>query len=299
MTVEDASDINRKVTIIIVTYKSTHIINQALKNISNKGYRIIIVDNASNDNLEEFLNNNYQSSQIELIKLPNNVGFSKANNIALRKTKTKYAFLLNPDAIITKDSIENLVNQADTDKNIALAGAFDIKKENPIPQEISQAIKDYKKTIKIIDENDDYIQTNFICGGYMLLKMAIFEKIGFLDENLFLYGDDEELCERAIANNYKVIQVKNSLVYHNDHSSTKTNGLIEKYFLLYKRYNYMGWSRVYLKRKRGKKPLKLFLSLTFQLLSSPFYLMTFGLSGFITRLGRSIGGLKNLLFYRQ
>jgi N-acetylglucosaminyl-diphospho-decaprenol L-rhamnosyltransferase len=289
----------KQTTIIIVTYKSAHIVEQALKNIVNKGYPIIIIDNNSNDSLEEFLKQNYQNSQIELIKLANNVGFSKANNIVLRKTKTKYAFLLNPDAIITENSIENLVKQANKNKNIALAGAFDSRKENPTPQEISQAIIGHKKTIKIINENDDYIETNFICGGYMLLKMAIFEKIGFLDENLFLYGEDEEICDRVIANNYKIIQVKNSLVYHNEHSATKTNGLIEKYYLLYKRYNHMGWSRVYLKRKRGKKTTKLFASLVWQLLSSLMYLVTFRLNGFIIRLGRAVGGLRNLLFYKE
>jgi GT2 family glycosyltransferase len=287
------------VTIIIVTYKSAHIVGKALKNITNKGYQIIIVDNNSNDNLEEFLKQNYPNSDIELIKLANNIGFSKANNIALRKTKTKYAFLLNPDAIITENSIENLVKQANRDKNIALAGAFDTKKEDPTTQEISQSITEHKKTIKIIDENNDYIETNFICGGYVLLKMTIFEKIGFLDENLFLYGEDEEICDRVIANNYQIIQVKNSLVYHNEHSATKTKGLIEKYYLLYKRYNYMGWSRVYLKRKRGKKTAKLFISLVWQLLSSIIYLITFKLNGFVIRLGRSIGGLRNLFFYRR
>jgi GT2 family glycosyltransferase len=289
----------KDVTIIIVTYKSAHIVGKALKNITNKGYPIIIVDNNSNDNLEEFLKQNYSNSDIELIKLANNVGFSKANNVALRKTKTKYAFLLNPDAIITENSIENLIKQADRNENIALAGAFDTKKEDPTPQEINQAIVEHKKTIKIIDENDYYIQTNFICGGYMLLKMSIFEKIGFLDENLFLYGEDEEICDRVIANNYQIIQVKNSLVYHNEHSATKTKGLIEKYYLLYKRYNYMGWSRIYLKRKRGKKTTKLFFSLIFQLLSSFCYLIILQFNKFTIRLGRSVGGLRNLFFYNN
>ena len=289
----------KQVTIIIVTYKSTHIIGEALKNIVNRGYPIIIIDNGSNDNLEDFLKENYQNSQIELIKLANNVGFSKANNIALRKIKTTYGFLLNPDAIITEASIENLVKQADKYEDVALAGAFDTKKENPTAEETRQAIESHKKTIKIIDENEEYIQTNFLCGGYMLLKIAIFQKIGFLDENLFLYCEDEEICDRAIKHNYKIIQVKDSFAYHNEHSATATKGLIQKYYLLYKRYNYMGWSRIYLKRKRGKKPTKLFISLIFQLFSSLFFLLTFRINKFTIRLARATGGLKNLLFFKE
>ena len=223
----------KQVTIIIVTYKSTHIIGEALKNIVNRGYPIIIIDNGSNDNLEDFLKENYQNSQIELIKLANNVGFSKANNIALRKIKTTYGFLLNPDAIITEASIENLVKQADKYEDVALAGAFDTKKENPTAEETHQAIESHKKTIKIIDENEEYIQTNFLCGGYMLLKIAIFQKIGFLDENLFLYCDDEEICDRAIEHNYKIIQVKDSFCFHLISQSTKKVKIFDKITAIY------------------------------------------------------------------
>ena len=68
-----------------------------------------------------------------------------------------------------------------------------------------------------------------------------------------------EICDRVIFNNYRIIQVKHSSVYHNEHSATKTNGVFDKYLLLFKRYYHMGWSRVYLKRKRNRPNVLFFI----------------------------------------
>ena len=75
---------NQDVTIIIVTYKSCHIIGKALKNIVNKGYNICIVDNGSNDNLKQYLKENFKGSNIKLTCLQSNVGFGRANNLILK-----------------------------------------------------------------------------------------------------------------------------------------------------------------------------------------------------------------------
>ena len=167
----------KDVTIIIVSYNSSHIIGNALQNIINKGYRIIIIDNGSNDNIEKYLKNNFKCSGIRLISLENNIGFGRANNLALEKINTRYAFLLNPDAIITEKSIDNLVIETDRDQRIALAGATDVKKQKTKKDDIEKAIINYKKNIEIISENKNYLETKFLCGGYLLLITEIFRKI--------------------------------------------------------------------------------------------------------------------------
>ena len=67
---------------------------QALKNIINKGYRIVIVDNGSKDNLEQYLQDSFKGSGIKLISLENNIGFGRANNLALKEVTTNYAFFI-------------------------------------------------------------------------------------------------------------------------------------------------------------------------------------------------------------
>jgi dTDP-4-dehydrorhamnose reductase len=283
----------KDVTIILVAYNSAHIIGNALKNTVGRGYRIVIIDNGSNDNLEQYLEDHFKGSGIKLISLANNIGFGRANNLALEDVNTNYAFLLNPDAIITEKSIDNLVKEAEKDERIALSGALEIKKEKVNQSDIEQAIENYKQNRQTISETQNYLETDFLCGGYLLLRISIFKKIGFFDKNFFLYGEDEEICDRVIKGGYKNILVKDSIVYHDDHNSTKTIGLVAKYKLLYKRYFYMGWSRTYLKQTRIKK-FQIWLHLIRQFLSSFLYLPLFKLDKFIERIARAIGGLYNI-----
>ena len=88
-----------QLTIVIVTYKSAHIISKALEQIINKGFRIIIVDNDSRDNLENIIADEYSNKERELIKLPKNIGFGRANNIALAKVTNKICFFVKSRCI--------------------------------------------------------------------------------------------------------------------------------------------------------------------------------------------------------
>ena len=285
--------VNKKnVTIIIVSYKSTHIIAQTLKNIIGKGYRIIIVDNGSDDNIEEFLRINFLNSGIELIILANNYGFGKANNVALKKTTTDFALILNPDAIITSQSIDNLVIEARKSDKVALAGPIPSSVKKPNKGEIETDIVRHKKHIKNYAETNNQIETNFICGGYMLMKMAIMKKIGFFDENIFLYGEDDEISRRVLTNGYKNILVKNSQVFHNEQCSTKTNCKWEEIKMLYFRQWHQGWSKAYVKRKRSKI-FKIWL-VALKKFFTIFYIFLFGKKQFIKYLALSLGMLSNL-----
>ena len=286
---------NKKdVTIIIVTYKSVHIILESLKNIVGKGYHIMIVDNGSNDSIKNLLKQNYPNSDIELILLTNNCGFGRANNIALEKITTKYAFIQNPDAIITEISIDNLVKEAEKDKNIALANPFPTTKAEPSKSEQQDAINNYKKKIKILNEDKNIIETTSICGGYMLMNMNIFRKIGFFDRNLFLYCEDVELSQRSIAKGYKNILVKNAHVFHYGQKSTEIHGTLAKYKMLYFRQWHQGWSKSYLKRKRNNY-FKIWLKTTIQFLSVFIYLIALDKKHVTIRLARSLCSASNLL----
>lgn len=282
------------ITIVIVTYKSTHIILESLKNIVGKGYPIIIVDNGSNDNIENLLKQNYPNSDIELILLTNNCGFGRANNIALEKITTKYAFIQNPDAIITETSIDNLVKESKKDDKIALANPFPAIKEKPSKSQQQDAINNYKKKIKILSEDKNTIETESICGGYMLMNMNIFRKIGFFDHNLFLYGEDVELSQRSITKGYKNILVKNAHVFHYGQKSTEIHGTLAKYKMLYFRQWHQGWSKSYLKRKQSNY-FKIWLKTTIQFLSVFIYLVVLDKKHVIIRLARSLGSASNLL----
>ena len=283
------SPISKPVTIIIVTYKSAHIVGEALDPLINKGYRIIIIDNGSNDNIKEYLQKNYSNSGIELISLKYNCGFGKANNIALKLVKTKYALVLNPDAIMTDKAITQMVQCADKDFKAALVNPLFFINESGIKKHFNN-IKEFQESHK-----DNMVkQSNFMCGGALLMKMAIFKKIGFFDENIFLYGEDDEISHRTIANNYKMLIVQDCYCLHANQKSSKTQGTIDKLRLLYFRYWHQGWGKTYLKR-RQKNIIRIILKAFHRLFLSLFYLLKLDLRNCIVRFALFMGSIANIL----
>lgn len=277
---------NKEVTIIILTYNSTHIVDNAIDQIVGKGYKIIIVDNGSNDNLKDILQQKYTNSAIELILLENNVGFSKGNNIALRRVKSKYAFLLNPDAIIDERSIDNMVIEANKNKDVAIVNPiFFSDYDMPNKKEIAKRIKDLKKDVDYVD---------FICCGASLMRMSIFKKIGFLDEKIFLYGEDDEISHRVIDNNYKNIIANKSFCSHINQASVKIESKLQEYRMIYFRYWHQGWAKTYLKRRK-KNIIKIWMKISHRLFLSLFYLLKFDLNNSINRFAIFNGSIANLI----
>ncbi len=282
------------VTIIIVAYKSTHIINHCLDNIVNKGMRIIVVDNGSNDNLKEIFQENYPESSVELVLLEHNCGFGKANNVALEMVDSKFAFLLNPDAQINTKSITEILTILDKNPDVAIATPLDAKNLNPSQEEIDAAICVQKKEFEVYEENEEFMSMNFVSGGYMMLNMDVFRKIGFFDENIFLYGEDDEICFRSLKNGYKNILVKSSFADHISYNATKTEGKLDKYRLLFFRNWHMGWSKTYLKRQ-NKNYFRVLVKSLSRLLFVPFYFVTYDLNQAVKRSAIAVGSLSNLL----
>ena len=283
----------KEVTIITVSYKSSHIICDALDSIVNKGYRIIVVDNGSNDDIEQVLKDRYPGSDIELIILKSNCGFGRANNVALKMVKTKFSLLLNPDAIIHEESIDNLVKYANKDKKIALASPLDVKNIPPSNKEINESIENHKRAFGKHLDKGNHIETEFLCGGFLLLKMEVFNKIGFFDKKIFLYFEDSELCKRSIKEGHKNILVKNSFCKHVQSTSTATKSLFEKYFLLYKRHWHMGWSKMHL--KKNKSLTSFIFGFFIKLLSIILHLMKLDFTTTVSRFGKLMGMTSNIL----
>ena len=219
-----------------------------------------------------------------MIVLEHNCGFGKANNLVLKEATTKYAFILNPDTIITAEAIDNLIKIADKDLKIALANPKDLSKE------------EYYNQDNKINKIDEIIESDFVCGGYLLMKMSIFKKIGFFDKNLFLYGDDDDLSLRSKEYGYKNIIAKNIYVFHNQHSSTKTQGMCSWLKLYFKRYWYLGWSKTYLKLKRNKmSKSKILFKTIMQFFSILYFCLILDYKRIVERLGRSCGSFANII----
>lgn len=228
-------------SIIVLTYNSSKIIESCLNRLNFDRYQVIVVDNASSDNSVEIVSNKFPKAQI--IKLDKNIGYGRGNNVALRQVKTEFAMILNPDAFITEDNIEKILTLMQKNLEIALAGPL-LMQHYPLVEE------DRIKQLQVVESNliskfDEYYSVKYIIGAVLFLKMSVFEKIGFFDENIFLYYEDDEISWRTIKNGYKAAIVSDAYGFHIGHGSSGSSirGI-------YKRFWHRALSKFYWKQKQ-------------------------------------------------
>jgi N-acetylglucosaminyl-diphospho-decaprenol L-rhamnosyltransferase len=235
----------KNLTIIILIYNSSHIIESCLNNLKFDEYEIIVVDNASIDNGIKIVQDKFPKARI--IKLEKNIGYGRANNAALRQVKTEFALLMNADSVITDDNIKKITALMTKNQTIAIAGpiVYSCKLENGniIEKDLCTKINHLKH--KYLEDENFYF-SQFITGAAMFFNMKIMSEIGFFDEGFFLYCEDNEICKRAIKKGYKTAIIKNSKFYHLSGQSCALTK--EEAFKI--NWHRFGWSKAYYAEKR-------------------------------------------------
>ena len=129
----------QNLTVVIVTLKSQHIIDQCIQSIDSD-ISILIVENSNNEDFKSYVENKYKNVSCILSK--DNIGMGAGNNLGIDNTKSDFVLILNPDVILSKDTIEKLINASNDLSNFAIM--------SPISQDIDYPnyfIKDKKMWI--------------------------------------------------------------------------------------------------------------------------------------------------------
>ena len=222
---------NYQLSIIIVTFNSSEVIKRCLSNLNKNKYNIVVVDNNSTDNTIQIIAHNFP--KVKIIKNNNNVGYGRANNIALRQAKTDFALILNPDAIILEKDIEISLAVLKNHQNIALASPHIVGQIELMNQPITT-------------KNTDYSPKDFIAGGILFMNLIIMKKVGFFNEDFFMFAEDNELSDRAKQNGYQNAIIENAIAFHYGGESSK-----KSLRNTYRRFWHLGWSKS--KYKQGRK----------------------------------------------
>lgn len=202
-------------------------------------YRIIIVDNNSSDGSEERLRQNFPD--LEIIQTGENLGFAGGNNAGIRRAfehGADYVWLLNNDTVVEPLSLTTMVNALDNSPSAAIAGSMVYYHDSRNKIWFAGGIWE-KGRLRLrhrgayeLDEG----QFNEICamgsvtGCSMLIRASALRDMGLLDESYFLYWEDTELCARAGRNNYKVIFVPSSHIWHKISSTTQARSELQYYY---------------------------------------------------------------------
>ena len=236
-----------KLTVVIVNYNVKHFLEQCLhsveKAIQNISAEVYVVDNNSVDGSNGMLIHKFP--WVKLIANKHNLGFSKANNQAIRKAKGEYVLLLNPDTVVEEDTFEKVVEFMDEHpeagglgvKMIDGKGKFlpESKRGLPTPwvafYKIFGLSSIFKKSkvfgkyhLSYLSDNEIH-EIDVLAGAFMLMRKATLDKVGLLDEDYFMYGEDIDLSYRITKGGYKNYYFPETTIIHYKGESTKKGSL--------------------------------------------------------------------------
>ncbi len=234
-------------SVVIVNYNVKYFLEQALLSVREASKRlnveVFVVDNNSVDGSNQLVREKFP--EVKLIANKDNVGFSKANNQAMRVSKGRYVLLLNPDTLVEEDTFDKVVAFMDEHpdagglgvKMVDGKGIFlpESKRGLPTPEvsfyKIFGLSSLFPKSkifgqyhLGYLDENETN-EIEILAGAFMLMRKETLDKVGLLDEDFFMYGEDIDLSYRIIKGGYKNYYFPETTIIHYKGESTKKGSL--------------------------------------------------------------------------
>ncbi len=228
-------------SIIIVTYQSEKVIKNCLnsiyQNTQGLNFEVILLDNNSQDQTVAVIKNEFP--QVKLVETGENLGFAKAVNRGIKMSQGKAVLLMNPDMVVVGDAITDSLKYLNLDNEAGILGCKFVYPDNRLQPSFGNyptlktellfstflyKIFPYGKIIpshKLKQKKYSYPRiVDWVSGGFMLIKKAVMQSIGMLDENMFMYVEDVDFCKRANRAGFKIIYYpKAEVIHHHGHSA--------------------------------------------------------------------------------
>ena len=189
----------KNITFVIVSFRSSHIIEKCIKSINPK-IKIIIVENSNNIQVKDYLENKFLNVQVIIAK--KNLGYGTGNNLGISKVDTQYAFILNPDAVLEENSLEKFYKA-----QFFLKDDFTILAPN-----LFNNYGYFLNSNKNI--NKEILEVDYVKGFAMLINLKKIHPKDLFDENFFLFLEEIDLCKRIKQSGGKIFVIQNSKIHH-------------------------------------------------------------------------------------
>jgi len=236
------------VAIVILNWNGRHYLEKFLPSVLLTRYgnfKVVVADNASTDNSAEFLKINFP--QVELILLPQNLGFAKGYNEALSRVQAHYYVLLNSDVETTPGWLEPIISLLEKDKKAAACQPKIRAYHNRHLFEYAGAAGGWidaygypfarGRMFDVCEEDKgqyDQVQEIFwATGAAMVIKKQVYDELGGFDNYFFAHMEEIDLCWRMQLAGYKIYSCPESIVYHVG-GGTLPKGNSKKTFLNYR-----------------------------------------------------------------
>jgi GT2 family glycosyltransferase len=206
------------ISVVIVGWNAKHYLELCLDSLAKapprRSMEVFVVDNASTDGSAEMIKAKFP--WVKLIKSPENLGFSKGNNVAIRQCQGRYIALVNPDVIVFAGCLDALADFLDQNPKVGNVGPRvfnpDMSMQSTCRRfptlwnnfctatRLERAFKGspfFAGEHMFYFAHDRTLAVDVIVGCFSFIRREALDSVGLLDENLFMYGDDVDWCRRA------------------------------------------------------------------------------------------------------
>lgn len=234
-----------KLSVIIVNFNVKYYVEQCLNSLNRalKGIdsEIFVVDNHSKDDSVGYITHRFRN--VTVIDCNHNLGFARANNIAIRCSEGEYVLLLNPDTIVCEDTIEKCLAFMDTHPKAGGAGVLMFNPDGTYAPEsrrgLPTPLTSFYKMSGLCSRFpnsrtlgryymgylpwDEPAKIDIVSGAFCLLRRKALDQIGCLDEDFFMYGEDIDLSYRLLKGGFDNWYLPYPILHYKGESTQKTS----------------------------------------------------------------------------
>jgi len=238
-----------QLSVVIVNYNVRVFLENALTSVIKAMEKIdgevFVVDNASDDGSVEMVRQKFP--RVKLIVNDRNLGFAAANNRALEKCRSDFVLLLNPDTLVQEDTIQVMIKYLNDHPEAGMAGCKILNPDGslepacrrsfPTPWVAFTKIAGLsalfphskwfgKYNLTYLDPDQTY-PVEAISGSFMMVRRAVYDQVGGLDEQFFMYGEDLDWCYRIREAGWNIAYVHGTQIIHYKGESTRRSNIDE------------------------------------------------------------------------
>ena len=252
-----------KLSVIIVNYNVKYYLDQCISSVlrafevmkktsssdssvNEDVAEIIVVDNHSADGSVDYLEKRYPQMlypMVRFVRSAHNLGFARANNIAIRQSRGEYVLLLNPDTIVGEDALKASVDFMDAHEDAGAVGVRMLGAQGRRAMESRRGLPtpmvSFFKMLGFCNRWphhrlfgkyymgylpwDEPCQIEVVSGAYCMLRRKALDEVGLLDEDFFMYGEDIDLSYRVLKGGYHNYYLPVDILHYKGESTQKSS----------------------------------------------------------------------------
>lgn len=252
-----------KLSVIIVNYNVKYYLDQCIRSVlrafeemkeasssdssvNEDVAEIIVVDNHSADGSVDYLEKRYPQMlypMVRFVRSAHNLGFARANNIAIRQSRGEYILLLNPDTIVGEDALKASVDFMDAHEDAGAVGVRMLGAQGRRAMESRRGLPtpmvSFFKMLGFCNRWphhrlfgkyymgylpwDEPCQIEVVSGAYCMLRRKALDEVGLLDEDFFMYGEDIDLSYRVLKGGYHNYYLPVDILHYKGESTQKSS----------------------------------------------------------------------------